>query len=254
MHPQAIFGLDTFFLVLIVMLPPAVLYLAREMRKAGYSYTRFFAIQLGVAVVCLTGAKLFSLYLRDWQWVNISYELVSGWKYPGAALGVLIAVPVLVRALLPNYPVLRFCDKLVIVAAFCLAVFRLSCVMKGCCTGPICDGEFCITYAQGSAVWYEHLTHGHLANPESRSLSVMPLHLYFLLASLAVGIFLKWYEPRKSYDGQLVLLFLVLHEGSKAVLEMWRVPFSMEVQAVSLFLCAGALLMLLWNWRSRASD
>lgn len=248
MHPQTIFGLDGFYLVLLVMLPPALFYLAREIRKAGYSYIRFFAIQAGVAAACLIGAKLFSLYLREWQWVGIGYELVNGWKYPGAMLGVLIAVPVMVKGVLPNYPVLRFCDKLVIVAAFCLAVFRVNCFLKGCCTGPICDGELCISYAQGSAVWYEHLTHGHLDNPNSRSLAVMPLHIYFMLSSLLVGIFLKWFEPRKSYDGQLVLLFLFLHEGSKALLEVWRVPFSLEVQAVSLLLCSGAMLLLVWKW------
>lgn len=249
MHPLPIFGLDAFYLVLLIMVPPAVFYLGREIHKAGYSLTRFVALQIGIAVVCLLGAKLFSLYLRDWQWAGMDYEMLGGWKYPGAIVGVMAFSPLLIRATLPDYPVTRFFDKLVIVMAFCLAVFRLNCLMKGCCTGPICDGQFCISYAPGSAVWYEHLKHGHLSNPTDRSLAVMPLHLYFLFSSLAVAVFLKWYEPRKAYDGQVVLLFLFLHEGTKAALELWRVPFSWEIQSVSLALCLGALVLLIWSWR-----
>lgn len=248
MYPHTILGLDSFYLVLLIMVPPAVFYLGREIHKAGYSMARFFALQIGIAVVCVAGAKLFSLYVRDWQWAGINYELLGGWKYPGAIVSILAFSPFLIWSTLPKYPIARFFDKLVIIVAFCLTVFRLSCFLRGCCTGPICDGELCITYASGSVVWYEHLTHGHLANPTDRSLAVMPLHLYFLVSSLAVALFLKWYEPRKSYDGQLLLLFLFLHEGMKAVLEIWRVPFSLEVQSVSVVLCVGALALLLWNW------
>lgn len=249
MHPQPILGLDAFYLVLLIMVPPAVFYLGREIHKAGYSLTRFIALQIGIAVICVLGAKLFSLYLRDWQWAGADYELLGGWKYPGAIIGLLAFTPFLIWWILPQYPVARFCDTLVIIVAFCLAVFRINCFMKGCCTGPICDGELCIPYASGSVVWYEHFKHGHLSHPTDRSLAVMPLHLYFLVSSLAVAVFLKWYESRKTYDGQILLLFLFLHEGMKAVLESWRVPHSWEVQLVSLALCLGALVLLIWNWQ-----
>jgi prolipoprotein diacylglyceryltransferase len=251
MHPHAILGIDAFHWVLLFIVPATLVYLGREIKRAGFTYTRFLVLQLGLMSLCLLGAKVFSLWLRDWQWHGPDYELFGGWKYPGAIVALLLFGPPLMWKLLPGYSVWRFCDKLVIAMAFSLAFFRISCVLNGCCTGPVCDGHFCLTYAQGSAAWYEHMQQRLLTDPTGRSLGVVPLHLYFMAASLLVGAFLLWFESRKRYDGQLVLLYLLLHEGSKAILETWRVPYAQNLQVVSAVLAVAAAALLLWQWRRR---
>lgn len=244
MHPHPIFGIDSFHLILGVLLPLTFVYLAMQVRAAGYSYTRFMLLQIGLIIVALIGAKLFSAYMRDWGLHGWQWEVMNGWRYPGAVIGMLLFWPLIIRTTLPGYSIAQYCDKLAIVVAFCMAAIRINCILNGCCTGPVCDGPLCLTYAPGSAVWYEHLKHGQLAHPEQRSLTVVPLHLYFMLASLAVGVFLLWFEKRKHYAGQLVLLYLLLHEGSKALLEIWRVPHADNIQLVSVCLAVSAAIAL----------
>ena len=247
MHPHQILGIDIFHWFLMVVVPLSVVYLGREVHRAGFSYRRFFILQIALLAVCLVGAKIFSLWLRDWQWHGWDYELPNGWRYPGAIIGLVVLGPLILWKLLPGYPVARIADKVVIVMAFSLAAYRVTCVMNGCCIGPVCDGNICITYAHGSAAWYHHMQQGLLNPPTGRSLPVLPLHLFFMAASLAVAFFLVWYERRKLYDGQLVLLYLLLHEGSKAILESWRMPYSLNLQLVSIVLALLAAAILIWN-------
>jgi len=251
MHPHEIFGLDSFHWFLLIVVPLSVVYLGRELSRAGFSYSRFFLLQTALFAVCIAGAKLFSLWLRDWQWHGPDYELFSGWRYPGAIIGLLLIGPILMRLMLPGYPIARYGDKLVIVMAFALAAYRVTCVINGCCTGPICDGNVCITYAHGSAAWYQHMQEGLLNPPTGRSLPVLPLHFRVMDASFLVGWFLLWWEPRRHDDGQLLVLYLVLHEGSKALLETWRVPYTANLQIISVVLAIVGVSLLIWDWRRR---
>jgi phosphatidylglycerol---prolipoprotein diacylglyceryl transferase len=73
---------------------------------------------------------------------------------------------------------------------------------------------------------------------------VVPLHLYFMLASFAVGVFLLWYRRRKRFDGELLLWFMLLHEGAKAALETFRVPFIPALQWISTGVAIAAALAL----------
>lgn len=244
MHPHTIYGIDHFYIVLACIIPLSVAYMARQVTAAGYSFQRFVILQAGWVLIALVGAKLFSLYMRGGQLYSLDYELVNGWRYPGAILALLTLAPIWMRWVLPGYPIAALGDKFAIVLAFSMAAIRISCVLNGCCTGPVCDGHLCLTYHQGSAVWYHHLKQGYLQTPASHSLPVVPLHLYFMLASLAVGVFLLWFERRKQYHGQLVLLYLLLHEGSKGILEFWRVPAHTNLQWVSFALALLAAVLL----------
>jgi NhaP-type Na+/H+ and K+/H+ antiporter len=66
-----------------------------------------------------------------------------------------------------------------------------------------------------------------------------------MLASLAVGVFLLKYRRYKRFDGELILWFLLLHEGLKAALESFRVPYIREIQLVSIDVAVLAALALI---------
>jgi len=93
--------------------------------------------------------------------------------------------------------------------------------------------------------------HTHPSHP------VLPLHLLFMAASLAVGLFLMWFDGRRSFNGQTALLYLVLHEGAKGLLESLREPYVLQLQLTSLLISAGALavlLAMLARYRKRADQ
>jgi hypothetical protein len=80
---------------------------------------------------------------------------------------------------------------------------------------------------------------------------VLPLHFLFMAASFSVGLFLMWFDGRRSFNGQIALLYLVLHDGAKGLLESFRDPYLVELQMTSLLISAAGLVALIFiqRWR-----
>lgn len=255
MYPHPILGLDPFLVVLIVISVAGTLQFFFLLRNSGHSVRELLLLQLGILLSALIGAKLFSLYIRGWQpFPVLTHEIASGWRYPGAIIGLFVLMPLFKRLLAPRVSLLRCADASAIAAAFALAVFRISCILNGCCTGAIGD-RYCWTYAKGSAVWFTQRKQGLIPAMAEHSLPVVPLHLYLMLASLAVGFFLLWYRRHQRFDGELLLWFLLLHEGSKGVLETFRFPYIAPLQYTSVAVAAAALVALVaCRYLSRPSD
>jgi phosphatidylglycerol:prolipoprotein diacylglycerol transferase len=244
-YPHPVFGLDPFLVVLIFISIFGTLQLFYLLRDSGYTVRQLLLLQLCILISALIGAKLFSLHIRGWQpFPLLSHEIVAGWRYPGAIIGLFVLMPLLKRWLAPGVSLLRCGDASAIATAFSLGIFRISCIMNGCCTGAIGHEPYCWSYAKGSAVWISQLKEGLIDKGHAHSLPVVPLHLYFMLASFAVGAFLLWYRKRKRFDGELLLWFLLLHEGGKAVIEVFRVPFIPQLQMLSLGVAVAAAVAL----------
>ena len=246
MYPHGIFGLDALGILLSPIAIFSTVFFILYLRNDNIKATRVALLLAAMGVFALLGAKLFSLYVRDWEvFEPISSELRGGLRYPGAVLGMIIMGPLLKRWLLPSLPLARFLDVLAITACLCLVLIRFSCFMNGCCTGPECTAIYCLSYEPGSQVWYVQLQQGLLDHSSHPSNPVLPLHFLFMGASLGVGIFLMWFDTKRSFNGQIGLLFLILHDGAKGILESFRVPYVGELQQTSLLTCAAALLVLL---------
>ena len=240
------FGLDALRLLLSPIALFGIAFFVLYLRNDGIRTARTVLLLLSIAAVALLGAKLFSLYVRDWQvYQPLSAELRGGLRYPGALLAMLLLGPLLKRWILPELPLLRFFDVLAITVCFAFALVRISCLMNGCCTGGQCDAFYCLSYAPGSQAWYTQLQQGLLASAAHPSHPVLPLHLLFMGASLTVGLLLMWFDGRRAFNGQVALLYLVLHEGAKGALESFREPYVFQLQLTSLLIAAGALLLLL---------
>jgi hypothetical protein len=72
-----------------------------------------------------------------------------------------------------------------------------------------------------------------------------------MAASLSVGLFLMWFDGRRGFDGQIALLYLVLHDGAKGLLESFRDPYVAQLQITSLLISAAGLvaLTIVMRWR-----
>ena len=185
MHPTGLFGLDWLRLLITPIGLFGISFFVLYLRNDGIRIGRSILLLLAIAVVALLGAKLFSLYVRGWEsYSPLSAELRGGLRYPGALIGMLFIGPLLKRWLLPELPLGRFLDVLAITVCFCFALVRISCLLNGCCTGPACDGFYCLSYAPGSQAWYTQLQQGMLPSHTHPSHPVLPLHLLFMAASL----------------------------------------------------------------------
>ncbi len=246
MYPAGLFGLDW----LRVLITPIgifgitffVLYVRHDGARAG----RVIMLMLMIAIVGLLGAKVFSLWTRGWEWRSLSAELSGGLRYPGAMIAIVLLSPLLKRLIVPELKVTRFLDVLAITVCFSFALIRVSCFLNGCCTGMQCDEGYCLSYPVGTQPWYYQLQAGLLPHADHPSHPVLPLHLLFMGASFAVGIFLLWFDGRRSFDGQVALLYLVLHDGAKGLLESLRDPYVAQLQITSLTTSLIALIVLLF--------
>jgi prolipoprotein diacylglyceryltransferase len=252
MYPHGLFGIEALRLLISPIAIFGMLFFILYLRQDGIRAGRAVVLLLLLAVVAFLGAKVFSLYVRGWElYQPLSHELRGGLRYPGALLAMVALGPVLKRWILPELPLARFLDVLAIIVCFAFALVRFSCWMNGCCTGPPCSGFLCLSYAPGSQVWYAHLQHGLLESAVHRSLPVLPLHFLFMGASFGVGLFLMWFDGRHSFDGQIALLYLVLHDGAKGLLESFRDPYVAQLQLTSLLISAAGLIALfaIMRWR-----
>lgn len=110
---------------------------------------------------------------------------------------------------------------------------------------------YCLSYSPGSQAWYIQFKQGLLPHASHPSHPVLPLHFLFMAASFGVGLFLMWFDTRRSFDGQIALLYLVLHDGAKGLLESFREPYVAQLQLTSLLISAVGLIALIIILRVR---
>lgn len=240
----SIFGLEPLVVLLPIITIACLWILNALMAGEGVSLSRLLVMHLALIIVAMFGAKLFSLHVRDWQFNNLAAELEGGWRHPGVVLALVVFTPLLKRLILPAIPLLRYADLLVIALSFAFAMGRVGCFLAGCCTGAITHSVLGLHYVVGSQIWYSHMQL-HLTDSTSPSMAVIPLHLLMMVASILIGLFLLWFDKRRQYSGQVLLMYLFLHEGAKALMEVYRVPFIQDLQTVSLVASAVGLAGLI---------
>jgi phosphatidylglycerol:prolipoprotein diacylglycerol transferase len=248
-NPQP-FGLRSAYPIFIVLaVAVALVVIIPAARRVRLPLSRLFLIQAIVTFVGLTGAVLYNLYETGAldQFGPMSY-VSSGLRYPGGIIFVILVLP-LVRFLLPPHLTLAgYVDLIAAPTAFAMAVMRGGCFLMGCCYGTPSDLPWALRYSPLSQVARHHVMNGWI-EPGAWSLPVHPLHLYFAIASAAVGFFLLWFQKRKTFDGQVFLLYLALHEGAKGGLEFLRGSVHdhsvVHLRVMSLALAVAATMVLM---------
>ena len=255
MFPHTIFGVPPFLFLLPIASAVGLWVFLLGARRSGIPEYRALQMQLLVSVAGLIGAKGFSL-IFEFGWNPFGadeFEGDGGWRYPGGLVAIVIATPMLRRWLLPDVSLARYADLLAPVIAVAFGLMRVHCILLGCCVGGQCTEFFCVSYAPGSVVAHSHSALG-LTVVGAPSLEVLPLHALFMAASLAVAAAVWRFDPHRQYDGQVFLLYLLLHESLKFSLELLREPPSALLQGSSLILALSSFALLVWVGRRRKRE
>ena len=135
---------------------------------------------------------------------------------------------------------------------------RLGCFLGGCCFGRPSDAAWAVSFPAWSAASEAQAKEGLIDRASLSSLPVHPTQLYESLACLAiftVCAFHVW--PRRRWDGQVFVTFVVLYAIARFLLEIFRaddrgglVGLSTS-QWISIGAAAAALAMARWL-RARA--
>lgn len=234
MHPEAIAGISPILLVLCVVVLSCTLmqvYLLRSESAKAWQMMLFF---FGTALAAIIGAKLYSLGMRGVWISNWEREIVTGWRYPGAMIAAILALPILKRLCLPKVSYGKLFDVTAIAVALGAGLFRAHCFLVGCCTGNVCDTSWCLTYARGSSTWWRHYHEGLIPYEAIASAAVLPLHVLYSIASLVTFGVLYYLYSRQLQAGRLIFWYLIIHEAGKGSLELLRDPFQPALFYISI--------------------
>jgi phosphatidylglycerol:prolipoprotein diacylglycerol transferase len=178
------------------------------------------------------------------DWFNIR---AGGLVFYGALLAGLPVGALLVwRHKLPFY---AFTDVVATALPIGHAISRLGCFAAGCCYGTPTDLPWAVTYADPLA-------------DAPQGVPLHPTQLYAALYLFAIGGVCNWFYARKAFDGQVMLLYLVLYAVARSLnevvrgdfergwfLESWLRQTLTTSQGLSILLACGAIAVFWWGAR-----
>jgi phosphatidylglycerol---prolipoprotein diacylglyceryl transferase len=140
--------------------------------------------------------------------------------YGGLVVSTIMGIAFLRRE---HFPVGKGID--IVGSVLPLGIFfgRLGCFLGGCCFGAPTDPPLGVIFPGGSAASYEQFEAGLIASKNLPSLPVHPTQLYESFGCLAIAAYLLlWLHPRKRFDGQVLLMFLILYAVLRFMIEFVR--------------------------------
>jgi phosphatidylglycerol:prolipoprotein diacylglycerol transferase len=126
--------------------------------------------------------------------------------YGGLVLAVIVAFWYMKWHRLPIWKVADLISPLIALGLF---FGRTGCFLAGCCYGKETSLPWGVVFK----------------NPDSLARLNVPLHptqLYDAANGLAIFFFLNWMERRKTFDGQIFWLFLLLYSITRFFIEIFR--------------------------------
>jgi phosphatidylglycerol:prolipoprotein diacylglycerol transferase len=169
----------------------------------------------------------------------------GGLTYYGGFIGSALGAIYLLRR--DRFPFWKAADMAGFAVPLGLAFGRMGCLLHGCCFGRECELPWALTFPAGSAAseaeWKAHT----LSSMHLPSHFLHPTQIYESAASLAISAFcLYWVLPRKRYDGQVFVVFVVAYAAARFVIEYFRdddrggIGFLSTSQWIGVLLIAGA--------------
>ena len=137
--------------------------------------------------------------------------------------GLLLAIPLGLWFLRRNrIPQWKVADLAGIGIPLGLGFGRLGCFLSGCCYGQQADVGWAVSFPNGSPAWKDHYDR-FLVGATDGSLPVHPTQLYESLACFAIaGLMMWWYKHKKTFDGEILWLFVLLYGMARFMVETLR--------------------------------
>src|SRR5882672_9135904 len=165
----------------------------------------------------------------------------GGLTYYGGFLGAVLASWYLLKR--DRFPFWRAADMAGFVVPVGLAFGRMGCLLAGCCFGVRTASPLGLVFPRNSPASELQYKAGELASMHLPSWPVHPTQIYESAASLAIAAFcLLYVHPRKRYDGQVFLAFVVLYAAARFFLEALRQDDRGEIFGLSTSQLIGLLL------------
>ena len=224
-------------------------------RREGLDVSRVFNLGVYAALVAVAGAKLL-MVLTDWQYywrnpaqmLSLQSLLAGGVFYGGFLAAVAFGFWYTSRA---GLPFLKTADAFAPVVALGHAIGRLGCFSAGCCWGKPSSLPWAVTFTDP----YAHAMFG-----VPLGIPLHPTQLYEALAEALIFAALMFRWKRRSFDGQILALYLALYGAARFAVEFLRDDPDRAFLFRGLLSTSQLIAMLmlplgagLWYWRRQTA-
>jgi phosphatidylglycerol:prolipoprotein diacylglycerol transferase len=163
------------------------------------------------------GARLFYVvsywddYFSDRPFLDVFKVYQGGLVFFGGLFGATLFGLIYIR--LKKLPLWKTTDVLAPSVALGHSFGRFGCLMNGCCYGKPTESFLGI-----------HFPDAH----ETLGIAVHPTQIYDAMLNLGLYVFLAWTFKRKTFDGQIFALYLVIYSLFRFTVEFTRGDYSVR--------------------------
>jgi len=215
MHPILLdtpyFSLKAYGLFVAIGFLAGISYCVREGRNQGYDQQHILDLGFYIILAAILGSRVFYVLTNLESYRHNLLDIFKVWQggltfFGGFLLALLVGIFYMKKHDLPVGKTLDlFAPSLAIGEFF----GRIGCFFAGCCYGMECNLPWAVTFN----------------NPQSLARIGVPLHptqLYAASAALVTFLILFFWKNRKSFDGQLALLWILIYSAFRAAIEFFR--------------------------------
>jgi phosphatidylglycerol:prolipoprotein diacylglycerol transferase len=252
------FPVNTYGVLLALAFLAALLVAARLGARDGLPRERLFDLGLWLLLAAIVGSKLLLLVVepeyREAPLRLLSLDFLrSGGVFYGGFLGAVLTAYVLVRRY--ELPWWRTADAFAPGIALGQAIGRQGCFAAGCCWGKPTSVPWGVRFSEL----------GQQVTGVPIDAHLHPTQLYESFAAFFFFALLVWLHRRKTFNGQVILLYGVLYGATRFIIEFFRDDPRGDIfgltslthlstsQLISLLVGITSLSVLIIRWR-RAPD
>jgi phosphatidylglycerol:prolipoprotein diacylglycerol transferase len=247
------FYIPTYGVILAIAYLVGIWMLRRKAREEGLPEQKIFDFSLYVLASAILGAKLL-LVIVEWRhYAESPRDLVEVLRSGGVFYGGLIAATTVGIWYMRKHhlPAWKIADMGAPSIALGEAIGRWGCFAAGCCYGKPTDSPLGVTFTDPFA---------HEAVGTPLNVALHPTQLYLSLNALVIFLILQWAYRRRSFDGEVFWLYVLLYAITRGILETFRgdsargflIPGILSTsQFIGLLAAAAAVGMLVYLSRRR---
>lgn len=247
------FYLPTYGVLLAIAYLVGIWMLRRKARAEGLPEQKIFDFSLYVLAAAILGAKLLLVIVEFRRYAANPASLVEVLRSGGVFYGGLIAATAVGVWYMRRHrlPAWKIADMGAPSIALGEAIGRWGCFAAGCCYGKPTDLPFGVTFTDPFA---------NEAVGTPLNVALHPTQLYLSLNALLIFFVLQWAYRRRTFDGEVFWLYVLLYAITRGILETFRgdsirgflVPGVLSTsQFIGLLAAASAVGMLVYLSRRR---
>jgi phosphatidylglycerol:prolipoprotein diacylglycerol transferase len=179
-------------------------------KEVGLTFDQANTLFLLIFLAAVVGGKLFLFFEDPARYWNDPEQLLTGrgFVFYGSFL---LAIPTMLWFFRKKkFDPRRMLDVMAVTTCLVHMFGRIGCFMAGCCYGRPTESWVGVVYTDPQCY----------ADPLQTPL--FPTQLFEALYIFLVMLFLLFLKPRKKFDGQLFLTYLMLYGAGRFVLEFYR--------------------------------